>query len=914
MVLSSRMAIVLSAVLLVLLTGVTVQSLSTVSAASYSIDKVQSGLAASDSLTSGNTAGMTFGGTASIHDYFENSQGLNMGIRALQSGQWVNYYASLPQADARLYHAHVTISDAIVSDGVSNVGLYVEGSDFIPHVGCEAYADSTGHYWVVEQSSDAGATYNILYITQPNALPQAQDCTIITNGSNYLKVYIGGNLVFSSDTMNLGMSAPFIVFVQDDTSSSSSLHYAKYRNYYATTDENVQVINNPSNAATVKIVDSSGQVLASSPVTSGTATLDVGRYTFPLSGTIKVYDSSNSVITSSPATVYGGDAYSVTVLAETAPQPPTGLSSAAVSSSQINLSWSAPADNGGSPITGYKIERSAGGAFSVLVANTGSTGTTYPDTGLAANTMYTYRVSAITSVGTSLPSNTASATTTMTVPSQPLNLAAAAASSSQINLTWNAPSNNGGSPITGYKIERSTDNGSTWGVLVPNTGSISTTYSNIGLSPSTTYTYRVSAINSIGTSLPSNTASATTASVTAPSQPLNLAAAAASSSQINLTWNAPSNNGGSPITGYKIERSPNGGTTWDVIIPNTGSTGTTYSDAGLSPSTTYAYRVSAINIIGTSQPSISASATTNQQPIQPITLSTSGLVAFDPLNNETKTRQELEASQGFWHYGGSAFSYFNPPAPTDLFKNSDGLHVGVSPPVNATYAGYYGVTGPVDAKLFHAVITTPVRTISGDFFQNGLYVQTWDGRINYVTCVAITSTAGTSWHVVRTFGNFDQALSFQVLWSDASPNQPLTRDCTIITNGVNYLKMYIDGVNVYTNSTIDLQMPGPFLYFVEPQNSHAQMLYGVYKDFYMTKDETIALSNIPAGSSRVDVLDPSGNVLSTASVTNGNAVLDVGRYHFPIAANIKVYDSSNTVIASTSAISNMYGGDVYSVR
>src|SRR5437899_3954696 len=93
------------------------------------------------------------------------------------------------------------------------------------------------------------------------------------------------------------------------------------------------------------------------------------------------------------------------------PQPPTGLTATAVSPSQINLSWTAPANNGGSQITGYKIERSvSGGAFSVLVANTGSTATTYSNTGLATNTSYTYRVSAINGIGTSSPSSTASAT------------------------------------------------------------------------------------------------------------------------------------------------------------------------------------------------------------------------------------------------------------------------------------------------------------------------------------------------------------------------------------------------------------------------------------------------------------------------------------------------------------------------
>src|SRR2546428_13131038 len=94
------------------------------------------------------------------------------------------------------------------------------------------------------------------------------------------------------------------------------------------------------------------------------------------------------------------------------PQPPTGLTATAISTSQINLSWTAPANNGGSAITGYKIERSTDGVtFTTIVVNSASTSTTYSDTGLAASTAYTYRVSAINLVGTSSPSNTASATT-----------------------------------------------------------------------------------------------------------------------------------------------------------------------------------------------------------------------------------------------------------------------------------------------------------------------------------------------------------------------------------------------------------------------------------------------------------------------------------------------------------------------
>src|SRR3989442_677388 len=191
----------------------------------------------------------------------------------------------------------------------------------------------------------------------------------------------------------------------------------------------------------------------------------------------------------------------------------------------------------------------------------------------------------------------------------PTNVTATAVSSSEIDLSWTAPTAIG-VVVSGYEIERSTDGGLTWAVLVANTGSTATTYADTGLAHTTTYTYRVHTIAPpLGTSFPSNTASATTLAV-APSSPTGLAATAVSSSQISLTWTAPTDNGGSAITGYKIERSTNGGTTWSTLVANTGNTATAYSDTGLAHTTTYTYRVSAINSIGTSSASSTVSATT----------------------------------------------------------------------------------------------------------------------------------------------------------------------------------------------------------------------------------------------------------------------------------------------------------------
>jgi predicted phage tail protein len=189
---------------------------------------------------------------------------------------------------------------------------------------------------------------------------------------------------------------------------------------------------------------------------------------------------------------------------------PTNLQATPVSGSQINLSWTAPTNNGGSPITGYKIERSLDSTtWTTVSSNTGSTATTFTDIGLLPVTQYSYRVSAINSVGTGSPSNTAVATTLTAVPGVPTNLQATPVSGSQINLSWTAPTNNGGSPITGYMIERSTD-GVNFGIAVPNTGTTALTFTDSGLLPLTTYYYRVHAINAIDTGSPSNIASATT--------------------------------------------------------------------------------------------------------------------------------------------------------------------------------------------------------------------------------------------------------------------------------------------------------------------------------------------------------------------------------------------------------------------
>jgi len=168
----------------------------------------------------------------------------------------------------------------------------------------------------------------------------------------------------------------------------------------------------------------------------------------------------------------------------------------------------------------------------------------------------------------------------VTAPSIPANLAATAVSMTQIDLSWDASTDN--VAVTGYNIYR--DGGG-----IPIATIAGTTYQDTGLNTSTFYTYNVSAVDaSSNESAQSSQASDTTlADSTPPSTPANLTATTVSKSQIDLSWDVSTDNIG--VTGYKIYRD-GGGTPIATV-----TTGTTYQDTGLSAETLYTYNVSAVD-------------------------------------------------------------------------------------------------------------------------------------------------------------------------------------------------------------------------------------------------------------------------------------------------------------------------------
>ncbi|MDE1764929.1 MAG: fibronectin type III domain-containing protein, partial [Thaumarchaeota archaeon] len=286
--------------------------------------------------------------------------------------------------------------------------------------------------------------------------------------------------------------------------------------------------------------------------------------------------------------------------ATTTTTAPSSLSATSISTSQINLSWTAPTGT----ILGYEIDRSIDGrTWNTLVPNTGSTTTTYSDTGLSSNTMYVYRVSALNSGGPSSPSGTSS---TDTYPNPPSSISTTAEAGEKILLSWTSPSGTG--QIRGYKIERSTDSSNWPSTPLVFTFSNATAYVDSGLTINDDYFYRISSINAGDTSSVSSPTVGTVAG-DVPAQTAAPAASALAGDKISLSWNAPVSNGYS-ITGYEIDSSTDGGTTWSTAVANTASSATSYTVSGLTSGTSYQFRIEAINFLGTGPAGVSSLAVT----------------------------------------------------------------------------------------------------------------------------------------------------------------------------------------------------------------------------------------------------------------------------------------------------------------
>ncbi len=261
----------------------------------------------------------------------------------------------------------------------------------------------------------------------------------------------------------------------------------------------------------------------------------------------------------SPITVTGltdGDSYTFTVTATNGngtgpasaasapvtptgpPDAPTGVTATGGDRS-ATVSWTAAGDEG-SPVTGYQVTASPGGA----TCTTATTSCVVP--GLTNGTTYTFTVTATNGNGTGAASDPSNAVTPITVPDAPTDVVAEAGNASA-TVTWTAAGDEG-SPITGYTVTSSAYQTCT---------TSTTTCVFTGLVNGEAYSFTVTATNAQGTG-PASAESNTVTPSTVPDAPTNVVATAGNASA-SVTW-TPAGREGSPILSYTATASPGGST------------------------------------------------------------------------------------------------------------------------------------------------------------------------------------------------------------------------------------------------------------------------------------------------------------------------------------------------------------------
>jgi uncharacterized repeat protein (TIGR03806 family) len=317
------------------------------------------------------------------------------------------------------------------------------------------------------------------------------------------------------------------------------------------------------------------------------------------------------------------------------PSVPQGVTVAATSPGVLTASWQESTDSGGAGVGGYRVYRDG----ALISGSSAISLTSYVDSGLAANTTYTYTVVAVDNAGNGSGASTPVSQTTMpmvsvdtTAPSIPAMLRATSVTATQIDLAWDASTDTGGSGMAGYRVYRDDD-------LVSGTGLVAATvYASVGLAAGKSYAFTVRAVDGAGNvSADSNrlvVSTANDADTTAPSVPATLSGTAVSNSQINLTWTASTDTGGSGLAGYRVYR---GGT---LSSGTTLVTGNTYNDTGLAANTPYAYYVRAVDRAG----NVSANSNT-------VTVTTKAASSFGmdtrPSNSSCLAPNEPVAGSGY---------------------------------------------------------------------------------------------------------------------------------------------------------------------------------------------------------------------------------------------------------------------------
>ncbi len=384
----------------------------------------------------------------------------------------------------------------------------------------------------------------------------------------------------------------------------------------------------PSAPGTPTAVNANGAatVTWTAPVADGGSTITSYSVTAFAGATASYTCSTNGPLSCTVNGLTNGTAYTFKVVASNVngagpassasaaltPSAPAGtpsvplLVAATPATSQATVSWSTPTSNGGKAINGYTVTAfGPTGAVVGLCTTVGSLSCVVY--GLQNGEGYTFSVFATNANGRGPASPSTALTTPLTLPSAPTNVSTAPGNG-QVAASWNAPEFNGGSSILSYSVTAFDPNGYVAGTCSTANGATHTC-TVTGLTNGVSYTFGVSATNSVGSGPLSISISIAATPSTVPSAPTSVTALGGNGAA-TVSW-TPGFNGGAQIIRYTV-------TAFNALSTPSGSCTTlavfSCIVTGLQNGTAYTFTVTATNANGTSDASSASSAITPVAP------------------------------------------------------------------------------------------------------------------------------------------------------------------------------------------------------------------------------------------------------------------------------------------------------------
>ncbi|XP_052706840.1 twitchin-like isoform X1 [Crassostrea angulata] len=304
----------------------------------------------------------------------------------------------------------------------------------------------------------------------------------------------------------------------------------------------------------------------------------------------------------------GNDTATINVNVVDSPDKPEGpLEVGNITPDSCVLTWNAPKEDGGSPISNYVVEKMDTRTGAWEPVSKFVRGTNYEVMGLAEGHEYKFRVSAENQFGRSEPLETylpIVAQHPYTQPDAPGHVSVMDIDESAVTLSWSKPRNDGGKKIVGYVVEYKDPTTGRW--KEANDFPIDEcVYQVKGLKKDKPYDFRVRAKNMAGLSEPSEVVGPITPKpkYTKSSPPGVPEAVNIGKTYADLKWEPPKHDGGAKITGYVVEKRPKGGETWSRVNDYP-CTDPLFTVTNLPENSEWEFRVMAVNAAGNSEPSL----------------------------------------------------------------------------------------------------------------------------------------------------------------------------------------------------------------------------------------------------------------------------------------------------------------------